>query len=91
MLPLPKTTLKQHTKSVHDGKKPFKCDVSFGNKPYLKMHIASVHEGIRTFKCEICSVSFSQNTMYEKGNFDLVFGRGEILLTYMIFVYHWNS
>ena len=26
--------------------------------------------------------------MYRNGNFGLVFGRGEILLTYMIFVYH---
>ena len=30
-------------------------------------------------------------TMYRNGNFGLVFGRGEILLTYMIFVYHWTS
>ena len=30
-------------------------------------------------------------TMYRNGNFGLVFGRGEMLLTYMIFVYHWTS
>ena len=30
-------------------------------------------------------------TMCRNGNFGLVFGRGEILLTYMIFVYHWTS
>ena len=30
-------------------------------------------------------------TMYRNGNFGLVFGRGEIQLTYMIFVYHWTS
>ena len=30
-------------------------------------------------------------TMYRNGNFGLVFGRGEILLTYTIFVYHWTS
>ena len=29
--------------------------------------------------------------MYRNGNFGLVFGRGEILLPYMIFVYHWTS
>ena len=29
--------------------------------------------------------------MCRNGNFGLVFGRGEILLTYMIFVYHWTS
>ena len=31
------------------------------------------------------------STMYWNGNFGLVFGRGEVLLTYMIFVYHWTS
>ena len=30
-------------------------------------------------------------TMCRNGNFGLVFGRGEILLTYMIFVYRWTS
>ena len=33
----------------------------------------------------------SYATMCRNGNFGLVFGRGEILLTYMIFVYHWTS
>ena len=30
-------------------------------------------------------------TMNQNGNFGLVFGWGEILLTYMIFAYHWTS
>ena len=30
-------------------------------------------------------------TMCQNGNFGLVFARGEILLTYMIFAYHWTS
>ena len=30
-------------------------------------------------------------TMCRNGNFGLVFARGEILLTYMIFAYHWTS
>ena len=30
-------------------------------------------------------------TMCRNGNFGLVFVRGEILLTFMIFVYHWTS
>ena len=34
---------------------------------------------------------FKKDTMNRNGNFGLVFGRGEILLTYMIFVYHWTS
>jgi len=34
--------------SVHEGKKPFKCeicDVQFGVKHGLNEHVASVHEG----------------------------------------------
>ena len=30
-------------------------------------------------------------TMNRNGNFGLVFGWGKILLTYMIFAYHWTS
>ena len=33
----------------------------------------------------------SDTTMNRNGNFGLVFGWGEILLTYMIFAYHWTS
>ena len=47
--------------SVHEGKKPFKCDkceVYFGLKYDLNLHIASVHEGKKPFKCEICNDQF---------------------------------
>ena len=43
------------------------------------------------FKKKIVTNYVYKITMYLNGNFDLVFGRGEILLTYMIFVYHWTS
>ena len=37
-----------HVASVHEGKKPFKCDVCgyrLSQKGSLKRHVASVHEG----------------------------------------------
>ena len=37
------------------------------------------------------SIFSSKFPIYRNGNFGLVFGRGEILLTYMIFAYHWTS
>ena len=39
--------LKRHEASVHEGKKPFKCnicDVEFAQKSKLNIHIISVHE-----------------------------------------------
>ena len=55
--------LKKHIESVHDKKKPFKCDIS--DQSYsqifdLKKHIKSVHEKKKPFKSEICDHSFSQ-------------------------------
>ena len=38
-----KFSLKDHISSLHEGKKPFKCDIcgsSFSRKHYLKVHIA---------------------------------------------------
>ena len=52
-----KQGLKMHKLSVHDGKKPFKCEVcdySCSQKGHLNRHIASVHEGMKPFKCEKC-------------------------------------
>ena len=40
---------------------------------------------------EVTLVSFLLFTMYQNGNFGLVFGWGEIILTYMIFVCYWTS
>ena len=37
-----------HTKLVHGGEKPFKCDICdyrSSQKGYLKSHVASIHEG----------------------------------------------
>ena len=49
----------QHVASVHEGKKPFKCencDKSFFYKSDMNKHVASVHEGKKPFKCEKCAV-----------------------------------
>ena len=50
------SNLKAHVASVHEGKKPLKCDScdykSFP-KTDLNRHIVSVHEGNKPFKCEI--------------------------------------
>ena len=40
--------MKGHIATIHEGKKPFKCDicnVNFGQKVGLKKHVATVHEG----------------------------------------------
>ena len=47
--------------SVHEGKKPFKCDIcdaNFTQKPNLKQHIESDNEGKKPFKCDMCDTSF---------------------------------
>ena len=56
------TDLSCHITSVHEGKKPFNCDicdVDFSGKPNLDAHIAKVHEGKKCFKCEICTNEFN--------------------------------
>ena len=48
--------------SVHEKKKPFKCDIcdyNFSGKGNLKRHTDSVHEGKKPFKCDICDYSCS--------------------------------
>ena len=57
--------MKTHIESVHEKKKPFKCDIcdySFSQKSDLKKHHESVHEGKRPFKCEICEKTFNRKT-----------------------------
>ena len=50
-----------HTVSVHEGDKPFKCnlcDKSFASKTMLNNHIASTHEEKKPYRCDICDKSF---------------------------------
>ena len=65
-LPTTKSKFKQHVASIHEGKKPFKCDIcdhSCSHKGNMKTHVASVHKVKKSFKCDICGYSCSQ-----KGN-----------------------
>ena len=54
-----KTRLNGHMASVHDGKKPFKCEIC--NVAFTQKHMASVHEGNKSFNCNNCDACFAQN------------------------------
>ena len=60
--------LNRHISLVHEGKKPFKCEVcdySCSQRSTMNVHVASVHERKKPFKCNICDYSCSQ-----KGNME---------------------
>ena len=47
--------MRHHISSVHEGKKPFKCeicDVTFAKKGHMKNHISSIHEREGSLKCK---------------------------------------
>ena len=53
----------QKHKAVHEGKKPFQCEICskrFPTKFKLNLHIASVHEGKKSFTCTECGKNFSR-------------------------------
>ena len=53
--------IKRHTATVHEGKKPFKCescDNSYTSKKALTYHIESSHERKKTIFCKSCDLSF---------------------------------
>ena len=57
--------------SVHEGKKPFKCnicDTGFSYKGHLNVHFESVHNGKKPFKCNICDASFSRRDSLKRHN-----------------------
>ena len=51
------------SKSVHEKKKPFKCEIcgySFSRKSNMTQHVLSVHEEKKPFKCNNCHYSCSE-------------------------------
>ena len=53
--------MKSHIKSVHEGKKGYKCticDASFYASNGLKYHMTKIHEDKRPYIYEICDSSF---------------------------------
>ena len=57
------TILAKHISAIHEGKKPFKCDICdyrSSQKGCMNTHVASVHEGKKPFKCDICDYRCSQ-------------------------------
>ena len=58
-----KTQLKVHLETIHEGSKPYKCEVcnySAALKNTLKQHTNNVHQGRKDFKCNICGKQFTQ-------------------------------
>jgi hypothetical protein len=56
MLAFQKNGWNTHMVTVHEGKKPFECnicDASFALKHHMKGHIASVDKGKKPFECNI--------------------------------------
>ena len=50
--------------SVHEGIKPFKCDICdyyCSQKSDMNTYVVSVHEGKKPFKCDICEYRCSLN------------------------------
>ena len=57
------SNLKRRIESVHEGKKPFKCNIceaNFSRKDGLKTHVMNIHEQKKPLKCSICEATFSE-------------------------------
>ena len=64
-----KLTLIIHHESVHEEKRPYKCnicDANFARKAHLNVHLASIHEGKKPFQCNLCETSFVQKGTLKK-------------------------
>jgi hypothetical protein len=62
---LEKKDMNKHVTSIHEGNKPFKCDISdysarWSDKRNMNTHFASVHEVKKPFKCDICDYCCSK-------------------------------
>ena len=60
-----------HILPVHEGKKPFKCNIcdhKIAKKFDLTKHINEVHEEEKQHLCTICNVSFSRKSSLDTHN-----------------------
>ena len=73
----------RHIASIHEGKKPFQCnicDATFVGKGGLNRHVASVHEKKKPFQCSICDSSFAEKSKL-KGHISSVHEKKRISCT----------
>lgn len=55
--------LDKHALTVHEGRRPFACEVclaAFGQKHHMVRHVRAVHRGERLFGCEECGGRFAR-------------------------------
>ena len=74
--------LKNHVKTVHEGRKDYKCsqcDKFFSQQGNLKAHIKTIHEGVKDFRCDICGDAFGYS--YELKKHTKTFHEDEIIKT----------
>ena len=71
---LQKGTLNRHVSSVHERKKPFKCELcekSFAVIPYMRNHFARIHKGEQHGICKICEYICSSKYTWNKSILNL--------------------
>ena len=64
-----KSDLKRHLESVHEGIKPFKCNIcgkGSASNGEMKKHVETVHEGKKPFKCTTCNSCYTRKTTLNK-------------------------
>ena len=57
-----KGDMNRHVASVHEGKRPLKCefcDNTFSRQSNLIYHVSSVHEDKKLYNCEFCTQTFT--------------------------------
>ena len=58
-------SFKRHIESVHEGKRPYKCDhceLRFEEKSKMKNHVSVVHDKQKSFNCGSCDAKFATKT-----------------------------
>jgi len=58
-------SFKRHIESVHEGKRPYKCEhceLRFEEKSKMKNHVMVVHDKQKSFNCGCCDSKFATKT-----------------------------